>query len=330
MKLMPSNPPHIRSQESNVTVMLDVIFALACLYFMATYFYGFRALVLGGISVVTCLTTDLLCLRLAGRKISLWDYSSIVTGMLIPLFMPASISYGIVIAAGIFAIAVAKHPFGGLGQNIFNPAAAGVAFATICFPAAMFTYPEAMDKIPMDPVVTVKAAQSAAKTLQLGGIPKFNTLEMLLGSMPGPMGATSILLLLACLIYLSLRRTVDPKPALAFLGTAAVFALAAPRSGMAAGQSIQMELMSGCLFMTAVFFLGDPATIPKRETSKIVYGILCGIAAMVFRRAGGFEETAVFAILFMNAFSFFIDLKNETIHSELRRRQLESDKPEKA
>lgn len=101
MKLMPSSPPHIRSQDSNATVMFYVICALGSLYFMGTFFYGMRALVLGVLSVVTCLATDLLCTRLAGRKICLWDYSSIVTGMLIPLFMPASISYWIVVAAGV-------------------------------------------------------------------------------------------------------------------------------------------------------------------------------------------------------------------------------------
>ncbi|GAA6514757.1 RnfABCDGE type electron transport complex subunit D [Merdimmobilis hominis] len=330
MKLMPSSPPHIRSQDSNATVMFYVICALGSLYFMGTFFYGMRALVLGVLSVVTCLATDLLCTRLAGRKICLWDYSSIVTGMLIPLFMPASISYWIVVAAGVFAIAVAKHPFGGLGQNIFNPAAAGIAFATVCFPVAMFTYPAPMGKLALDPVLTVKAAQSAAQTLQLGGIPKFSTMEIFLGSMPGSMGATNILLLIACLICLALINVIDIKPALAFLGASAVFALVLPRSGMGAVQSILMELTSGSLLLTAVFLLNDPATTPKRETSKIFYGVLCGVAAMLFRRAGGYEETAVFAILLMNAFSFAIDLKNESIHSEGRRRRVETDKSQKA
>ena len=330
MKLMPSSPPHIRSQDSNATVMLYVICALGSLYFMAAFFYGMRALVLGAVSVLACVTTDLLCTRLAGRKICLWDYSSVVTGMLIPLFMPASISYWIAAAAGVFAIAVAKHPFGGLGQNIFNPAAAGIAFATICFPVAMFTYPAPMDKLALDPVIAVKAAQSAARTLQLGGVPKFSTMEIFLGSMPGPMGATNILLLIACLICLSLLNVVDFKPALSFLGTAAVCALALPRSGMEAGRSVLMELASGCLLMAAVFLLGDPATTPKRETSKIFYGVLSGVAAMFFRRVGGFEETVVFAILLMNAFSFAIDLKNESIHSVGRRRRVETDQSEKA
>lgn len=91
-----------------------------------------------------------------------------------------------------------------------------------------------------------------------------------------------------------------------------------------------MELTSGSLLLTAVFLLNDPATTPKRETSKIFYGVLCGVAAMLFRRAGGYEETAVFAILLMNAFSFAIDLKNESIHSEGRRRRVETDKSQKA
>ena len=141
MKLMPKKAPHIRSDVNNKTVMGDAVLALAALYFMAACYHGYRALHLCALSVAVCWAADLFCTLLRGRRVNLRDFSPAVTGMIIPLMMPANIPWHVVVTAGLFAILAVKQPFGGLGNNLFNPAAGGIAFATVCWTEEMFSYP---------------------------------------------------------------------------------------------------------------------------------------------------------------------------------------------
>ncbi len=319
MKLSIHRPPHIRSRESNQTMMGDVIIALMPLYAMAFYFYGLRALVLGAVSVITCLAADTMGDAISNRGLNIRDYSPIVTGLIIPMLLPVSINYKIVITAAIFASLVAKQPFGGVGQNVFNPAASGVAFAIICWPKEVFSYPLPLERIPVFGAMTVKLAGSTAHTIKLGGIPTTDFMDMLLGNFRGPMGATNILVLITCLLFLTVRRAASTKMTAAYLLGAASVAFFLPRAGMGNFESIAYELMSGCLFFGGVFLLNDPVTSPKRKSSKLVYGLITGIVSMLFRRVGNFEESVLFAILVMNSFVWGIDIGTERIYKNLRR-----------
>lgn len=316
MKLQYNSPPHIRSKESNFTVMGDVLIVLVPLYMMAFYYYGSRALILGLVSLLNCLLIDVVCTLMAGKKVGLLDLSPIVTGLLIPLMLPASIPYYIVLIAGLFAIAVVKHPFGGLGQNIFNPAAAGIAFAALTWPTEVFSYPIPTEFIP-DSVFRLGASPAAA--LKLGATPNFSFADMILGNFTGPMGATHILVLMTCLIFLVTRKSVSWKTSLAFLSSVAAVAFLFPRVNAGRMASVGYELMSGAVVFAAVFLINDPTTGPKRESSKVVYAILCGAVTMLFRYAGGFEEGVFFAVLLLNAFAWPIDMKNEEIQRTRRR-----------
>ncbi len=323
MKLTHRFPPHIRSRENNVTVMGDAVLALLPLYFMACFFYGPRAAALGILSVLVCFVSDLLCQKLAGRKIGVIDLSPVVTGLIIPLLLPASIPYSIVVVADLFAILVIKQPFGGLGQNIFNPAAGGLAFVTITWPNLVFRYTAPFEKLPLFGEITARLVASPAYQLKMGGIPYRDFTDMLFGNFPGPMGATNILVLATCLIFLVVRKSANGKAALAFLGTVTVFAFVFPRIDGARLQSVFYELCSGILLFGVVFFLNDPATSPKREASKIIYAAIAGAVTMLYRYFGGFEEGMVFAILLMNAFAWGIDMCCEQWISRERRKRLE-------
>jgi len=323
MKLTHHFPPHIRSRENNVTVMGDAILALLPLYFMACFFYGFRALLLGLTGIFTCLVADLLCQAMAGRKIGVIDLSPVVTGMIIPLLLPAGIDYSIVVAAGLFAILVIKQPFGGLGQNIFNPAAGGLAFVAITWPQKVFSYTAPLEKLPLFGEITARVVGSPANQLKMGGLPSYDLTDILLGNFPGPMGATNILLLVTCLIFLVIRKTCNGKATLTFLAAAAVFAFLFPRIGGSRLHSVFYELCSGILLFGAVFLISDPATSPKREASKIIYAGIAGIVTMLYRYFGGFEEGMFFAVLLMNAFVWSIDMGCERRISMERRKRLE-------
>ncbi len=330
MKQIPREAPHIHSSDSNRTVMGDVILATLPLYFMAYCYYGNRVLALALLSLVMCMTTDALLCRLAGKRVNIYDLSPAVTALLIPLMLPASIDYRVVVFAGLFAIGIAKAPFGGIGQNVFNPAAAGLAFAIACWPVRVFAYPLLFERLPLMATFTGTPVASTAAMLRLGGVPALDTTEMFLGILPGPMGATNILVILACLIFLSYRKTLYLPQTLAFVGVAGIFAALFPRVLVSPLESALLELMSGSLFFGAVFMLSDPATSPKRELPRILYGALAGLFVMLMRRFGGFEQALPFALLLANAFSPILDYFAELLHSSQRRNRDALPKAEKS
>lgn len=307
LKLKKWNYPFIKSSDSNRSLMIDMMISLIPLYFMASWYYGVRALMLCFVSLFTAIVADTLCTVIAGKKINIRDYSAIVTGLILPLIMPANIPYYVLIFAVLFAILVVKHPFGGCGQNIFNPAAAGFAFATICWPKQIFSYPVPLEKLSLTSEVVVKLAENPVYSLKTDTLSQFDFADMLLGAFAGPMGATSILLIFACLLYLIFRKTINMITPVSFLATVTIIAFIFPRSGIPRFQSIGLELMSGMLLFCAVFVITDPTTSPKRWVSKAVYGCICALLTMFYRYFGFFQEGIVFAILFSNAIAPAID-----------------------
>ena len=323
MKLSVQFPPHIRSKESNLTVMTDVIIALIPIYLMAAYFYGIRAVYLMAVSVGVCALLDILGVLISRRIPNIRDLSSIVTGMIIPLLMPATVKPEIVVLADLFAILVAKHPFGGVGQNVFNPAVSGVAFAIVCWPNAMFSYCLPFEFLPIHITEAMKFVPSPAKALSLGGVPAFDFIDMLLGNVPGAMGATNILLLFACFLFLSVRRTVSFSMTGCFLMGASLVAVLFPRAEMSGLESFLYEMMSGYMLIGAIFLINDPVTSPKRTLPKLIYGFTAGIVGMSFRHIGRYEESLLFAILVMNSSVWILDLFGEQIAHYYRRKQSE-------
>ena len=318
MKFEKSIPPYIRVSETVRTMMTDTLIALLPLYCLAYYFYGARSIILAGISVLTCVCCDVAGILLSGREIIPMDLSPIITGLIIPLLLPASIDYRIVIAAAAFAILAAKQPFGGVGQNIFNPAAAGIAFAAICWSKEVFSYPTPLNKLGLTKVVEARLSASPASVLKLNGIPTVDYMDMLLGNFAGPMGSTGIIVLSSCLIYMVVRRTASIKITGAYFLVTVLFAFFFPRADMTGVQSIMYEMMSGSLIFGAIFLLNDPVTSPQRDLSRIIYGAFTGLIVMLFRRFGKFEDGVVFAILFSNAFVWSVDMICENIQRKLR------------
>ncbi len=320
MKFEKRSAPYIRYPESNRTLMGDMIIAMLPLYIMAGYYYGMRAFVLGAVGVASSVLFDWLCIKLAGKKINQRDLSAVVTGMLLPLMMPASIPFKVVITASLVSIAVAKHPFGGVGNNLFNPAATGYAFAALCWTKEMYTYPVPLTNLNVFSDSFSNLTQSPAYTLMQSGVPHYDSLEMLLGNFPGPMGATHILVLFACMLFLIYRKTINWQTPVAFLATAALFALVFPRiiTGNAI-QSIKFEMFSGLMIFTAVFILPEPVTSPKRLAAKTIYAVAGAAMAMLYRHFGGLEEGIMFAVLLLNALAPVADRAGEKLIRMTRR-----------
>lgn len=319
MKLTPKKAPHIRSDTNNKTVMGDAVVTLAALYFMAACYYGRRAIHLGLLSVAVCWAADAACVALRGRKVSLRDFSPVVTGMIIPLMMPANIPYHIVVVADLFAILIVKQPFGGLGNNLFNPAAGGIAFAIACWPSQMFSYPVPNVSLDLLGELGSGAASSISYSLYLGAVPLADYTSVLLGQQAGPMGTTCVLVICACLLYLVFRGTVRYQQSLLLLLTVAGLNFLFPRIAADGAASAFYEVLATPVLFCAAFMFTDPATSPIRNLGKGVYGVVGGIVVVLSSRFGGYEQTVVFAILLMNALSPALDQLAELYITRKRR-----------
>ena len=314
--------PNIRNNVSNRTVMGDVIITTLAIYAMCFFYYGERSLVLGAISVLTCSIADILCTVLARRRVNLIDYSAIVTGLIIPLAMPATISYKEVVFTALFAICVVKQPFGGVGNNIFNPAAGGLAFAIVCFGNEMFLYPAPFTATQMMGETTTPLYSSLSYIMYVGGLPKTDFANMMLGLKPGPMGATNILVLAACALYLVLRHTVRIQQVLLMLATVFSIGYFFPRVNAEPLSAAILELIAMPTLFFALFLFSDPVTTPARASTKAVYAVMSGIVLMLFRRFGSYEMMAPFAILFMNMLTPAFDQISEAVAAWGRRHLL--------
>jgi len=311
--------------------MWDAIVALSFLYAMATYYHGPRALVLGIGSALVCSLCDLFATLACKRKPNIRDFSAVVTGLILPLMMPASIPYHIVVIAGVFAIFVAKAPFGGTGHNVFNPAVAGFSFVVFCFGDTLFTYPPPDMTLPLWGPIEFIVQASPARIMMLEGTPGHGVLDMLLGNYPGPMGATNILILIACLLYLVFRGTVRWSLPFSFFASVAAFAFLFPRGAATGIASVGFELAVGLVFFGGIFLLGDPVTTPRRESARVAFGICSGIVVMLFRYFGGVgegrEELMTYALLLMNAACWSFDMAAEWLAGRIRRARFESQNP---
>ncbi len=303
------NPPFLRRVESVGAMMRDMIFVLLALLMIPTLYYGPRVLVTAVFSVASCMAAEILFALFARKDIHFTELSSAVTGLIITMLMPAGISYWAPVTAGIFAVFVAKAPFGGLGRNPFNPAAAGVAFVTLLRPAEMFQYPDmsAGGFLPIFAETADASVSSPAAALRSGFRPGMYPLDMLWGQYAGPIGTTGILVIAACALFLFARRAADWKLTASFLLAAALYAAVFPRVIGSPLTSIKYELMAGSLFFCAVFMVTDPVTSPRTSVGKIIYGALAGILTMILREFGRFEQGACFALLILNACRPLID-----------------------
>lgn len=303
--------PWLHGSRSSVQYAADVVIALLALLIFSFFCYGWRPVILTALSALSAVFCELLGNAFRHQRPTVFDGTALITGMIIGLLMSPITAYWVPVLASAFAIIVVKIPFGGVGRNIFNPAAAGVALATQCFARRVFTYPDAaadtvlpLDKIPEDIITRI----SPAAELAAGAKTSFTLSDVAWGEISGPIGATAIFILLAAAVFLFIRRTASPLITLPFLATCALFAACFPRSNEGdVFYNITLELCAGYLLFAGIFLLNDPVTSPHTPLARVVYGVLAGLMVMLMRHNGRFEESACFAVLLMNAFAAPID-----------------------
>ncbi len=297
-KYILSSSPHVRSVETTGRIMRDVLIALLPATVLGIWFFGLSALAVVLLSVAAAVGTEALLQKLMHKKITLSDGSAAVTGLLLALNLPPSVPLYIPIIGSIFAIAIVKQCFGGLGHNFLNPALAARAFLVASWPTAMTTWTMPVDAVSSaTPLAAVKVAGAGDPSPYL---------DMLLGNVGGCIGETSALALVIGGLYLIARRVIDPRIPIVYIATVAVFTWVAGPEGLFTGNAIY-HILAGGLMLGAFFMATDYATSPMSVSGKVVFALGCGVLTSVIRLWGGYPEGVSYSILLMNLVVPLID-----------------------
>lgn len=281
--------PHIRDNSSVTRIMLDVVIALLPASAASVYFFGWAAVKNIVLAVLAAVVCEGLIQYFCKKKITVCDLSAVVTGLLLALNLPAGTPWYVPVCGAVFAIAICKQCFGGLGHNFINPALAARGMLMLSWPLAMTTYvaPHGVDAVASaTPLAMMQAGETAA-------LP--SVLQMFLGQTEGAMGETCALALIIGGVYLMIRKVISPRIPLVFLGTSAVFFLLFDGSSL-----LLQNLLSGGLLLGAFFMATDYVTSPVTPWGQVVYAFGCGLLVAVIRKFGGYAEGVCFSILIMN------------------------------
>ena len=284
--------PHVRDSASTRRIMLQVCLALLPALAFGVWAFGLYALLVVALSVASAVGTEALVQRCLKRPITISDGSAAVTGLLLGLTLPPEAPWYVPVFGAVFAIFIAKQVFGGLGDNFVNPALAGRAFLLACWPVEMTSYPNpfAVDALTSaTPLADAGFGQSAA-ALQ----------NAYLGLVPGTIGETCKLALLLGAAYLLLRRVIDWRIPVAYLGSLALLSWAFGENGL-------LAIGLGGAILGAFFMATDYVTSPITPWGKLVYGVGCGLITFAIRTWGAYPEGVTYAILLMNVAAPLID-----------------------
>lgn len=296
MKLTVTSSPHIRGDFRSSRLMLDVVIGLMPALLVGMLVLGIRALAVTIVSLVAAVAAEGLYILLTKKRNTLPDCSVLVTGLLFAMTLPATTPYWVVAVGSAFAILVGKLLWGGLGQNIFNPALTARALVMLLWPASITRY-AGLDGV---------TAATPLHHMVMPSLPEESVLDMFLGNCPGSIGEISALALLLGGAYLVARKVISIRIPASFIGTVAVLTLVFHKTDNALLWMLY-SLFSGGLMLGAIFMATDYATSPVTPLGQVVYGIGCGILVVVFRYFGLFPEGVTYAILLMNGCTWFID-----------------------
>ena len=234
------------------------------------------------------------------RRQTVTDGSAAVTGLLLALTLPASVPYWQAALGGVFAVLVVKCLFGGLGQNIFNPALAGRALLMLLFPSSLVRFAAPGAELPLTGPVDIVSSSTPLHDMVMPALPDASLTQMLLGTIGGCIGETSAVAILIGAAYLLVRGVIAPRIPLAYLGTVAVLTLVFSR-GQDPVQWMLYSVLGGGVMLAAWFMATDYVTSPVTPAAQIVYGVAIGALTVFLRYTGLYPEGVTYAVLMMNA-----------------------------
>lgn len=301
--------------------MLDVVIALTPAIIVSILFYGWSELLVLAVSAVSCVGLEYLIARFLMKRTSCFSgTSALVTGLLLAMNLPATTPWWIVLLGAVFAIAVVKMSFGGLGQNLFNPAIAARVFLLVSFPVAMTDWrmPEgfvgAVDAVsgatPLGLIKEgLKSGHSISEVLSASGLDASSVLRDIGGSA----GEVSAIAILLGFCYLLIRKVVKPWIPLSIVGTIALISFVFNALDPEHFTGVGFNLLTGGVLLGACFMATDYVTSPMSNWGGVVFGVGIGIIVMSIRYFGSYPEGMSFAILIMNC---FVPLINRAFHQK--------------
>lgn len=320
-KILVSPNPHLHSKTTTAVLMRDVVIALLPAVIVSVVFYGWKELLVLAVSVLSCILIEWSVTKYLLRKpCTIGDWSAAVTGILLALNLPSTTPWWVVLIGTIVAIGVAKMTFGGLGQNVFNPALVGRVFLLISFPTYMTHWVQPQGLFGVDAVtgatplgVIKEGLMQGASVPDLMAAHGYSYSQMLFANIGGSAGEACAIALLVGFVYLLVRKVIKPWITLSILGTvavvSAVFWLANPMQFT----DPLFNLLTGGLILGSCFMATDYVTSPMTTKGGIIFGIGIGFITLMIRYFGSYPEGVSFAILIMNS---VVPLLNKWFHQK--------------
>ncbi len=300
-KLLVSPSPHIHADVSTRSIMRDVLIALAPAAVVSVLFYGWAELLVLAVSIASCVLVEWAVTKwLLKRPSTISDLSAAVTGLLLAMNLPVTTPWWVVLIGALFSIGVVKMTFGGIGQNIFNPAIAGRVFLLISFPTYMTDWTVTPGFIHATDAVsgaTLLGRYAEGGVEAVAGTDYLRTLFLNIG---GSAGEISTLALLAGFVYLLVRKVVKPWIPLSIFATVFVFSGILWLVDPSTYTDPVFNLLTGGMVLGSCFMATDYVTSPMSTLGGVVYGIGIGLLVVLIRFFGSYPEGMSFAILIMN------------------------------
>ncbi len=300
-KLIVSSSPHVRTDETVSKIMLQVLLAIAPATAWGVYIFGVHAAMVILACIAGAVVAEAAVQKIRKKKITINDYSAVVTGVLLALCLPPSFPLWMAFLGSIFAIGVVKQLFGGLGHNFMNPAHAGRAFLMACYPVAMTTW-HAPFVLGKPDAVSSATPLGMMKLGDFSNLPSFQ--DMAFGFSGGCIGETSTVLILLGGLYLVWKGVIKIHIPAVYIGT--VFVLTTLFSGFNPAMGAY-HLVSGGLMIGAFFMATDYSTSPVTYRGQLIFALGCGIITSLVRFYGGYPEGVCYSILIMNVATPLID-----------------------
>ncbi|MFZ5965943.1 MAG: RnfABCDGE type electron transport complex subunit D [Bacillota bacterium] len=298
-RLIVSSSPHLRSSESIDKIMRDVVIALLPATLAGIYYFRFGAIKVILLAVLAAVITEAAVQKMRKRPVTINDWSAVVTGLLLAFNIPASAPWWLPIVGSIFAVAIVKQAFGGLGHNFMNPALGARAFLLASWPIEMTNWvtPGVDATSTATPLALVKGMEGAATNLP-------SILDLFVGRIGGSLGETSAIALIIGGIYLIYRGVITPRIPVIFVATVAIFTF------IFGGFSLSFmlyQVLAGGLLLGAIYMATDYASSPVTPKGQIIFAIGCGLLTGIIRLYGGYPEGVSYSILLMNVVAPLLD-----------------------
>ena len=336
LKLIASSSPHIRSNEDTRSIMLDVIIALLPALAWSVYCFGWKALLLTAVSVVSCVFFEWAYRKVMKKSCMVGDLSAVVTGILLSFVCPVDLPWWVIIIGAFFSIVVVKQLYGGIGCNFLNPALAGRAALLASYAGAMTFWRQPGFGVKTADVVSTATPLAIMKD---GTAEVFETLQnsytvtdMFLGRVGGSLGEVSALMLLVGGVYLLLRKVISWQIPVCYIATVAVISFiampaGAAEAGLTAVQYMAYQVFGGGLMLGAIFMATDYATSPVTKPGQLIFGLGCGLLTCFIRRFGSYPEGVCYSILIMNCTTWLLDKYiRPTIYGAVKKEKKEAAK----